>query len=739
VLESVRRTLAEAYQNQKFPFERLLELLNVEPAGNRSPLFNAVAVMENINNKTNIEHLMNDVTLVFSINGAELIGTVEYNSELFERESIALYAEHYRSILRSMVDKPDTKISDIELLTSNKRQELIRDFNSTASDYPKAQNIVQLFAEKASKTPDKLAVTWKDESLSYGQLESRSNRLAQYLRARGVGRGVNVGIYLEHSLETFVALLGVLKAGGTYVPFEPAHPPSRLVFMLADAEIQLVLTQKALAERISEVETLCLDTDWAKVANNSDTCPPDHAKGEDLAYVMYTSGSTGDPKGVKIQHRALVNYIWWARRVYGFTEHSVVPLYSSLAFDLTLTSIYTPLISGGAVIVYRQEGRESPIADILLDNAVTILKLTPSHLSLIKDWDNSKCSIKTLIVGGEALETKLAHRVSETFDHDVDIFNEYGPTEATVGCMIYKFDPNRDRRAFVPIGQPAANTQIFILNSELAPLAENIIGELFIAGDGLAQGYWNRKQLTAKKFIDNPFNPGSKMYRSGDQARWLPDGGIEFVGRVDDQVKFHAYRVELNAIRCTLNQHPRVKDSVITVTKDQHGHDFMMAYYVARQELDAGELRSFMGESIIEEMLPNMFVHLRRLPLTLNGKINHRALPTLEEARKTLKRTLVPPETDTERAIANIWKEVLGLEQVGLHDNFFELGGHSLLATSIVARVRELFNVELPLRSLFTVPTVAGLVEHIDAARWATQVPTIPVAAGAVNVEEGLL
>ncbi|HVF49516.1 MAG TPA: amino acid adenylation domain-containing protein [Pyrinomonadaceae bacterium] len=745
LLEEVRRTLSEAYANQRFPFERLLELLNVEAADNRAPLFNVVAILENINSRANVEQALNDVTLVFAITDGRLSGAVEYNPDLFESAGIELFARHYRTILRAVLDAPESKIAEMRLLSPAKERELVLDFNATERSYPKDKTVHALVSEQAARTPASVAVSCAGRRLTYLELDERADALARYLRANGGGRGVRVGIYLEHSVETLVALLGVLKSGAAYVPFEPAHPVSRLSFMLTDAAIPLVLTQERLSERVTAtgIKTICLDSDWDKIAEAVDSSlPSDEATADDLAYVMYTSGSTGEPKGVEIRHASLVNYVWWAREAYGFTEQTAVPLYSSLAFDLTVTSIYTPLVAGGTVVVYRQEGRESPLTDVLRDNAVEILKLTPSHLALIKEQDNSQSRIKRLIVGGEAFDTALAARVHESFARRVDIFNEYGPTEATVGCMIYRFDPDTDQRAFVPIGKPAANAQIYILDKELSPVAENIVGELYISGDGLAQGYLNRAELTAERFIENPFLPGRKMYRSGDVARWLHVGEIEFVGRADDQVKFHGYRVELNALRCALNRHPQVKDSVVLVTQDHSGHDVMIAYYVSRQEVEMGELRAFLAESIIEEMLPNVFVHLKRLPLTLNGKVNHRALPTLEEARKRLKRTFVAPQTPTEQAVAKIWAQVLGVEQVGLHDNFFELGGHSLLATLIISRVREAFQVDLPLRSLFKVPTVAGIVEHIEAIRWAAEgmqnAGTAAVAAGE-TYEEGLL
>src|SRR6185369_10685208 len=384
---------------------------------------------------------------------------------------------------------------------------------------------------------------------------------------------------------------------------------------------------------------------------------------------------------------------------------------SSLSFDLTVTSIYTPLVTGGKVVVYRQEELLSPVARILEDKRVDVLKLTPSHLALIKDLDNSKGCIKRLIVGGEALTTELARSVYESFAGHVEIFNEYGPTETTVGCMIYRFDAERDQRVVVPIGRPAANMQIYILDENLKPVAENVLGELYISGAGLAAGYLNRDDLTEARFVANPFREGEQMYRSGDLARRLTSGEIEYLGRRDEQVKFHGYRVELNEIRSALNKHAHIRDSVVMLHKD-----VLVAYYVARQEIDAEQLREHLSEHILRETIPNFFVHLKRLPLTLNGKVNHAALPTLEDIKGQSRRDgeYVAPQTEVEEIVAGIWATLLGVPQVGRYDNFFQLGGHSLLATQVVTRVREALQVELTVRALFEHPTVNQLSADIE-------------------------
>ena len=743
LFHEVKRTLSEAYSNQKYPFDRILDLLDIEYPNNRAPLFNVAVLLDSINDREHIRSLKNDITLNFSIIHEGIVCTIEYNESLFKRKTIETFVEHYQKILQAILKFPDIEISQIQLLSTDKKQELLFNFNSTQRDYPRHQTIHGLFEEQVQHTPDKVAVVFENQHLTYSNLNYQSNQLAHCLMTKGVGPGVMVGIYLEHSEKMIVSLLGVLKAGGAYVPFDPESPLTRLSFMLSDAQIPLVITEEKLSDNLPQTaKTVCLDFEWASLAVENSENPRNTAAAPNYVYAIYTSGSTGQPKGVLITHNALVNYIWWAKQVYLKNEQLNFALYSSLAFDLTVTSIFTPLITGNQVIVYRRMGKEVLLERILRENKVDILKLTPSHLKMLKDLDNSDCRVKRLIVGGEALETILAREVYQSFGKgkDVEIFNEYGPTEATVGCMIYQFSPDRDDQAFVPIGYPADNTQVYVLNKTLTPVAENEIGELYIAGDGLAQGYLNQPQLTAERFIPHLFLCGKKMYQTSDLARWLPEGIIEFLGRTDDQVKFYGHRVELNEIKSALNQHPKVRDSVIIVERDDNGNDVMIAYYVSRQELEIRQLRIFLREYIIESIVPNIFVHVRKLPLTLNGKVNLQALPPLDKVKQhQLKATFTAPRTSTEKRVATIWTEVLGIAKIGIDENFFELGGHSLLATQVISRIRAAFQVDISLQSLFEAPTVRDLTTRIEGIRWTMEENQISVNTLADNREEGEL
>ena len=725
LLAQVRESTFKAYAHQGVPFDKLVQEL--QPIRNPSfpPLFQVVFSFQNQPTLTvltlsgltlsfpppEITTSQFDLLLDVSETNEGLIAALQYNTDLFDRTTIGQMAQHLRSLLESIVSDPEQRLSDLRLLNEDEQAESLQTWNQTAAEYPQHTCIHELFELRAKAEPDSVAAVFRDDHLTYGELNRRANQLARYLQGAGIEIGDLVGICLEHSLEELIGVLGVLKAGAGYMPLDPDHPRQRLSFMLKDAGVSVVLTQEGLGEMLIAcgAQPVCLDNDWPLIAEESDANVDAGAPAESTAYVIYTSGSTGEPKGVTVSHRSLVNYVWWAKDVYLQNERLGFALYSSLAFDLTVTSIHVPLITGNKILISRWAGKDAPLEEILNDQQTGVWKLTPSHLTLIKDWDNRHTSVKRMIVGGEALGTELARQVYESCGGHVEIFNEYGPTEATVGCMLYRFDPENDSRPSVPIGRPAANVQLYVLDQWLKPTAANVPGELYIAGAGLAHGYLDRPALTAERFIANPFASGQRMYRTGDLCRRLPSGDLEYLGRKDEQVKFHGYRVELNEIRWALKKHPQIRDSAVVIGKDKQGHDLMVAYYVSRQELDVAELREFLSDVLIAETIPNFFVHLSKLPLTLNGKINYEALPSLEEAKQKLQRTYTSARTPQEKILADIWSEVLSIERVGIDENFFALGGHSLLATQIIHRINQTFHVDLPMRVIFDEPTIAGL------------------------------
>ncbi len=730
LLGRVREVALGAYAHQDVPFELLVEELQPERSLAHTPLFQVVFTLQNAPMpRVDLERLSVaglaveqgtakfDLGLNISGTPGELQGALEYNTDLFEAATIRRMLSHFEILLTSLVSNPDQRLSELQLLTAAELEQVVFEWNDTVADYPHEKCIHQLFEEQVERTPEAVAVICEDEQLTYRELNERANRLAHHLQSIGAGPETLIGVCLQRSAEMMIGLLGILKAGAAYVPVDPQHPAARAISTLTDAGVRLLLTQRALADlcAASGVEILCLDEELPKILAQPASNPQDVAHAQNLAYVIYTSGSTGQPKGVRIAHRSAVNYLCWARDTYLRGEVFNSALYSSLAFDLTVTSIYVPLISGGATIVYAEEEVGRALDQIVRDERVGLLKVTPSHLMLLiaelragPEQDASEAGVKRLIVGGEALSDQLARGIQEGLGSEVEIYNEYGPTETTVGCMIHRYQAGPAERPMVPIGRPAANMQIYILDERLEPVADQVEGEIYIGGVGVAQGYQGLADQTAERFVSNPYRQGERMYRSGDVGRRLANGEVEFVGRRDQQVKVRGYRVELGELREKLNEHPDIRDSVVVITGGG-AEAVLVAYYVSRQELEVGRLRVWLRDRVIEETIPNVFVRLKKMPLTVNGKINYAALPAPEHIRPKMAQSYVAPRTPTEEILAGIYADVLGLQRVGVLDNFFEMGGHSLLATQVIVRLRASFQIELPLHHMFEQPTVAGL------------------------------
>ena len=533
-----------------------------------------------------------------------------------------------------------------------------------------------------------------------------------------------VALLAEREIELFVALLGVLKAGAAYVSFDPKYPKERLAGLIDDARPKVVLTQVSLLEQLPEgADVMSLDADWPHIELESDEPVESGATPDNLAYVIYTSGSTGKPKGVTVEHRQLFNYLCGARERLDLPAPATYATVSTLAADLGHTMIFPALASGGTLHVVSHERASDPSAldEYFTRHKIDCLKIVPSHLQALLTYAQPSrlLPVERLVLGGEATHWELIEQLQD-LRPSCRIFNHYGPTETTVGVIACEVESGRvEGAATLPLGRPLANSQIYVLDARLDPVPVGVAGDLYVGGAGLARGYLHHPGLTADKFIPDPFSktPDARLYRTGDRAIYLPDGRIEFLGRADHQVKFHGFRVELNEIRSELNRHPQVSDSVVVLGKGKGGGDMLIAYYVSRHELSGSELRELLATNILEETLPNAYVHLQKLPLTLNGKIDYQALPTVEESRQKSAHVVVTPRTPAEQILASIWTDLLGLEHLSVHDNFFELGGHSLLATQVVSRLRKAFRVELPMRDLFQWPTVAGLAARIEEAR----------------------
>ncbi|HEY4387293.1 MAG TPA: amino acid adenylation domain-containing protein, partial [Ktedonobacteraceae bacterium] len=569
------------------------------------------------------------------------------------------------------------------------RQQVLVEWNTTTTDYPKDKCIHQLFEEQVERTPEAIALVFADEQLSYRELNRRANQLAHYLRGLGVGPEVLVGICVERSVEMVVGLLGILKAGGAYLPLDPAYPPERLSSMLKDAAVGVLLTQKQLVTELPEhsAKVVCLDADWAIIGKEHEENPVSGALTDSLAYVIYTSGSTGKPKGTVLVHQGLVNYLTWCTKAYAVADGCGAPVHSSIGFDAIITSLFSPLLAGKSIVLIKKEQELECLKTILCsERNFSLIKITPAHLDLLSQLLPAKQvagKTRRLVIGGEAMSKKSLTFWRENAP-ETRLLNEYGPTETVVGSCVYEILPHDSVSGSVPIGSPIANTQIYLLDRQLNPVPIGVAGELHIGGDGVARGYLNRSELTAEKFIPNPYGgePGTRLYRTGDLGRYLPDGNIEFLDRLDRQVKLRGYRIELGEIEVVLKQHPAVRQAVVVVREAEPSEKRLVAYLVAAQEPAPSltELRGHLKQKLPEYMVPAAFVLLDELPLTTNGKLDRQALAIPDSVGSELRSAFIAPRDKVELKLTQIWEEVLNIRPIGVRDNFWDLGGHSLVS-----------------------------------------------------------
>jgi len=730
LLSKVKWTALQSYAHQDLPFEKLVEELQPKRNLGVSPLFQVMFVFQNYprndfavpglavsSMELHQDTAKFDLSLALTETTDGFEGRLEYSTDLFDPTTVARMIVHFQTLLEGIVANPEQRISELPLLTEAERHQLLLDWNGTKTDDQKDECIHELFEAQVERTPEAVAVVFEDQQLTYRELNKRANQLGHYLQKLGVGAEVLVGICVERSIEMVVGLLGILKAGGAYVPLDPSYPRERLGFMLEDAQARVLLTQQKLLSSIDHRSVVCLDRDWPEIAKENVKSPQNQAVTENLAYVIYTSGSTGTPKGVMIPHRGLVNYLGWATEAYEVAAGQGAPVHSSIGFDLSITSIFTPLLVGRRVVILPEDhGVEALCSLLRRETDFSLIKITPAHLEVLgQELPANKLAqcARALIIGGEALTFEKL-KVWSKHASGTRLINEYGPTETVVGCCVHEVAPGMPPSGPVPIGRPIANTQLYILDRYLQPVPIGVAGELHIGGDGLARGYLNRPELTEEKFIANPFSadPVSRLYKTGDLARYLPDGNIEFLGRMDTQVKIRGYRIELGEIEAVLCQHPAIRDAIVMVREDNPGDKRLVAYVVQHEgaSVEAKELRGHLKKKLPDYMVPSAFVFMDALPLTPNGKVDRSGLPMPEFVHRT---EFIAPRTSMEDNIAEIWAEVLGLERVGIDDNFFELGGHSLLATQVVSRLRTYFNCDIPLRTLFEAPTVEGLAAMI--------------------------
>jgi amino acid adenylation domain-containing protein len=737
VLRRVREVALGAFAHQDVPFEMLVEELQPERDLSHTPLFQVMFSFQNTPEaEFNLPQLkfspvdagnekaLFDLTFDATEADGRIYVTLRYNTALFVADTIRRMTEHFRLLLEGIALDATLPISQIPLLTRTERHRTLFEWNETQRDF-ESECVHQLFEAQVERTPGAIAVVFEDEQLSYRELNWRANQLARFLLARGVKAESTIGVFMERSVEMVVAVLGILKAGGAYVPLDLALPPQRLSFMLKDARVSLVVTQENLAARlpVPREHAVCLDAERQALGNERTENPPVNVAPENLAYTLYTSGSTGQPKGTMIEHRSVVNYLNWANRTLTSSATDIMPQIASLSFDASLKQLLAPLLRGGKVWMLSDDAARQPerLLREIGGQPRVMLNCVPSLWSALLDVIEADVvqfsgeSLTRLLLGGERLDAGLVERTFRLLPH-LQIWNLYGPTEITSNSNLARILTHRD----ITIGLPIDNTQVYILSADLEPVPLGVAGAIYVGGAGLARGYLQRPDLTAERFIPNPFsrNAGARLYHTGDLARHLPGGRIEFLGRIDQQVKVRGVRIELGEIEAALGGHEAVRDTVVVAYEDGRGELRLVAYVVSEpgQTLRANELQNFLREKLPVYMLPAAFLFLEQMPLTPGGKVNRRALPPPETATHVADSAYEPPRTPVAEILTTIWAGLLHLEKVGMRDNFFALGGHSLLATQVVSRVRRIFGVEVPLRTLFEAPTLDALATQIEAA-----------------------
>ncbi|HEC83801.1 MAG TPA: non-ribosomal peptide synthetase, partial [Thioploca sp.] len=741
LLKEVRQTALQAYAHQDIPFEYVVEQLNPARSLSHSPLFQVMLVLQNVpqeqlelsglkisfeDTKSTIAQF--DLTLSIAELEDVLVCDWEYRTDLFHFDTIKRMTEHFEVLLEGLINQPAQPVGQLPLLTEAEQQQLLA-WNQTQTDYPLDKTIVDLFQEQVDKTPYNLAVVFEGQSLTYQALNLKANQLAHYLIEQGVQPETLVGICVERSIKMVIGLLGIMKAGGAYVPLDPDYPVPRLQFMLEDSQVPVLLTQTHLIERLplSAAKLVSLDHDWATIAAYSSSNPVRRRSPENLAYVIYTSGSTGKPKGVMIEHRALANLLNDMQHRVRLTSNDQLLALTTLSFDIAALELYLPLLAGSQTIIISRETANNgeTLVQKLVETQITLMQATPATWKLLLQSGWHQLTPLTILCGGEALPTQLGQTL---LLNSQQLWNVYGPTETTIWSTTHNITQQQEQPGL--IGRPISNTQIYILDAHHNPTPIGIQGELCIAGRGLARGYKGRPELTLEKFIEvEIFGEPTRIYKTGDLARWRSDGNLEYLGRLDYQIKLRGFRIELGEIEATLSQHEAVTEAVVVLIKDE-GNPRLAAYVTLATPRDdtVSVLRTWLKARLPEYMLPASFTVLDKLPLTPNGKIDRNALPAPEAWTKG-KHYLAPRDT-VELQLAQIWEQVLERRPIGILENFFELGGHSLLAVRLMSQIHHAFDKQLPIATLFqgaTIVELAQLIRHHEApTTWPTLIPIQP-------------
>lgn len=728
ILPWLQQLQTQQIEARQYEYSPLIDIQGWSEVYRGVPLFESIIVFENYPTDASLQERAGDLKIrkthsiletnypmtisvgVFS----EFYINILYDTHRFEAATIARMLGHLQTMLISIIDNPKQHLADLPLLTEAERHQVLKEWNNTSAEYGLDKCIHQLLVEQVERTPDAVAVVFAEQQLTYQELNNKANQLACYLQKLGVKPDVLVGICVERSLEMVVGMLGILKAGGAYLPIDPNYPQERLEFMLNDADVSVLLTQERLVALLPPYEghIVCLDKDWEVIAQQISFTPKNTAQPDNLAYVIYTSGSTGKPKGVTISHRSLCNHMLWMQAEFPLNQSDRVLQKTAFSFDASVWEFYAPLLAGGQLILAKPGGQQDSayLVELIAEQKITILQLVPSQLRvLLEEQKIHHCqNLRRVFCGGEVLAIDLQNRFLKRLP-SVELCNLYGPTEATIDTTYWRCK-YEDNQLTVPIGSAIANVQIYILDSHLQPVPIGVRGEIYIGGAGLARGYLNRPDLTAEKFIPNPFQHGTRLYKTGDLARYRPDGTVEFCDRIDGQIKLRGFRIELGEIEAQLRHHSAVKQAVVLVREDFPGEHRLVAYLVPSQNHapTVSELRSFLKQNLPDYMIPTVFILLDTLPFLANGKIDKHALPAPDNVRPDLQEVFVAPSTPIEETLVQIWSEVLRVEKVGIHDNFFELGGDSILSLQVIAKANQA-GLQLTPKQIFEYQTIADL------------------------------
>jgi len=714
IIYKIKETILESNEHCHFPFNKLTQLLSLDGESNNLPLLNTIVMLDDIHCYESTDKINSDMVIRFMKNEEQLKVQVDYNSTLYSEGLVSRIVNHLYNIFDILMKDPNKSAMDLDVMPKTEKNQILFDFNHTTRVHKtllcETVTAPQLFEEQVKQNPNQIAIVCNGKEITYKQLNIKANQLARRLLDQGVKRESIVGVMMERSIEMVIGILGVLKAGGAYLPIDTDLPKQRVEYMLTDSGCSHVLVHQNSIIKGIEFQGNVIDLMDMSFEEEPGEDMHMMIEPHNLAYVIYTSGSTGQPKGVMIEHRSLTNFLCAMYEDFsqdiGITDN--VLFSSSISFDVTIFEIFVPLVYGARMTIYQGEKFDVPkLVQVILEEQVTLAYIPPTLLNEIYDYfvrANQKISLNKLFVGVEPIKTELLAKYDHLFRGNLQILNLYGPTEATVCCTSYQYERDKEiTTQNVPIGSPLLNTKIYILDSfhRLQPIG--VPGEICISGIGLARGYINRKELTADKFIDDPFEHGEKLYKTGDIARWLPDGNIEYLGRVDHQVKIRGYRIELGEIEASLLKYETIKTAVVIDQGDEAGEKYLCAYVVTEKDIPIPEVRAYLATKLPHYMIPQQLIPIHNIPLTQNGKIDRSKLPKLNTLGNS---NYVPPRNEIDSSLIDIWSSILGVNSIGINDNFFELGGHSLKGLKLFENIKRMFNVQLPLSLLFQKATI---------------------------------